>query len=109
MATPPRWTRCSAFLGALADLPTGWRALAQLVVLTPAPQDWARPFQRLVFERPLDQERRADTGPSLVGPLALLGLIGLYLAGSGASDAWSRGDWPWVLELVLGMVVVIIG
>ena len=70
-----------AILGALADLPKGWRALTQLVVLAPAPHDWARAYQRLALERPLDQERRADTGPSLVGPLALLGLIGLYLVG----------------------------
>ena len=98
-----------AILGALADLPGGWRALAQLVVVAPAPHDWARAYQRLALECPLEQERRADTGPSLVGPLALLGLIGLYLAGSSASDAWSRGDWPWVLELVSGTLVAIIG
>src|SRR6266849_5616359 len=44
-------------LGALADLPTGWRALCQLIVLGPAPHNWARAFQRLALERPLDQER----------------------------------------------------
>ena len=54
-------------LGALADLPKGWRAVSQLIVLAPAPHDWARGFQRLALERPLDQERRADTGPSPVG------------------------------------------
>src|SRR6266851_2246986 len=96
-------------VGALADVPKGWRAVSQLIVLAPARHDWARAFQRLALERPLEQERRVDTGPSLVGPLALLGLIGLYLAGSGAGDARSRGDWPWVLELVLGTLVVIIG
>src|SRR5205085_9636453 len=86
-------------LGALADLPKGWRALCQLIVLAPAPHDWARPYQRLALERPLDHERRADSGPSLLGPLALLGLMGLYAVGSNATDAWSRGDWPWVVEL----------
>src|SRR6266852_4932397 len=80
-----------AILGALADLPKGWRALTQIIVLAPAPQDWAHAYQRLALERPLEQERRADTGPSLVGPLAVLGLIGLYLVGLDVSDAWSRG------------------
>jgi hypothetical protein len=98
-----------AILGALADLPKGWRALTQLVVLAQAPQDWARTYQRLAIERPLDQERRADTGPSLVGPLAILGLIGLYLVSVNVSEAWSRGDWFLGLELVLGTLAVIVG
>ena len=34
-----------SILGALADLPIGWRALCQLVVLAPAPRDWARGHQ----------------------------------------------------------------
>jgi hypothetical protein len=38
-------------LGALADLPRGWRALCQLVVLAPAPHDWARTHQRLLGPR----------------------------------------------------------
>src|SRR5579859_729308 len=95
-------------LGALADLPRGWRAICQLVVLAPAPHDWARDFQRLALERPLESERRADTGPSLVGPLAILGLIGLYAVSSSASEAWSRGDWFSELALVLGALAVIV-
>ncbi|MDQ6673829.1 MAG: ATP-binding protein, partial [Chloroflexota bacterium] len=98
-----------AILGALVDLPKGWRAFCQLVVLAAAPQDWARVHQRLALERPLDQERRADTAPSLMGPLALLGLIGLYAVGSSASEAWSRGDWGFGLELVGGALAVIVG
>jgi hypothetical protein len=96
-------------LGALSDLPKGWRAACQLVVLAPAPNGWARGFQRLALERPLEQERRADTGPSLLGPLALLGLIGLYALGSSARDAWSRGEWMSTLELVTGNMVIIAG
>jgi Type IV secretory system Conjugative DNA transfer len=96
-------------LGALADLPKGWRALCQLIVLAPAPHDWARAHQRLALERPLDQERRADTGPSLVGPLTLLGLIGLYALGSSASEAWSRGDWFFGFELAMGSLAAIVG
>jgi len=96
-------------LGALADLPSGWRAVCQLIVLAAAPDGWARAHQRLALERPLDQERRADTGPSLMGPLALLGLLGLYAVGSSASDAWTRGDWTSALDLAIGTVVVIVG
>jgi hypothetical protein len=96
-------------LSALADLPKGWRAACQLIVLAPAPHDWAKGFQRLALERPQDQERRAGTGPSLLGPLTLLGLIGLYAIGSSVSDAWSRGEWTSVLELVIGTMVAIAG
>ena len=78
-------------------------------MLAPAPHDWARAFQRLALERPQDQERRADTGPSPVGPLALLGLIGLYFLGATVSDAWARGDWFFGLELVFGTLAVIVG
>ncbi len=56
-------------LGAMMGLPDGWRAIAQLVVVAPAAPGWARGYQRLALERPFDQNRRADTGPSLVGPL----------------------------------------
>jgi hypothetical protein len=95
-------------LSALADLPRGWRALCQLVVLAPAPRDWARAYQRLALERPLEQERRVDTGPSPLGPLVLLGLIALYAAGSSANDAWVRGDWLLLLELLIGAVALIV-
>jgi hypothetical protein len=98
-----------ALLGGLADLPKGWRAVTQLIVLRPAPHNWARTYQRLSLERPLEQERQRNAGPSLVGPLALLGLIGLYAIGSSASTAWSRGDWPWVLELIGGALALLIG
>ena len=89
-------------LGALAELPTGWRAVSQLVVLEPARPDWAKAFQRLALERPLDQERRADRGPSLALPLALLGMIGLFTIGSAVAEAWSRDDWLQAFGLTLG-------
>ena len=41
-------------LGALAALPTGWRALCQLIVLAPAPREWDRASQRLALEQPLE-------------------------------------------------------
>jgi hypothetical protein len=95
-------------LGALVDLPQGWRAVCQLIVLAPAPHDWVRPHQRLALERPLDRERHADTGPSPIGPLVLLGLIALFVAGSSASEAWSRGDGLQVLELTAGTLATIV-
>ncbi len=39
-------------LAALADLPPGWRGLAQLVLLQPASSDWAAPYRRLALESP---------------------------------------------------------
>jgi hypothetical protein len=78
-------------LSALADLPSAWRALVQLVVHEPAPADWTRRYQRLALERPLERDRARDTGPSLALPL--LGLVGAYLLYSYAASAWNRGDW----------------
>jgi len=96
-------------LGAMIGLPDGWRTTAQLVVLGPAAPGWARDYQRLALERPLEQDRRTDTGPSLVGPLALVGAIGLYQVGLMASTAWLRGDWLVTLGLAGGCLAVLIG
>ena len=60
-AAPPRPTRVLGILGALDDLPEGWRALAQLV-LRPAPDGWAGTYLRLAVEHPLAAERAA--GPA---------------------------------------------
>ena len=49
-------------LGALDDLPEGWRALAQLV-LRPAPAGWCRDYLRLAVEHPLAGERRRRARP----------------------------------------------
>jgi hypothetical protein len=54
-------------LGAMANLPAGWRMMAQLVLLRPAPADWARAYQRLALERPLEQDRARNSKPSLFG------------------------------------------
>ncbi|MBV9603220.1 MAG: type IV secretory system conjugative DNA transfer family protein [Chloroflexi bacterium] len=91
-------------LSALSDLPAGWRAVCQLIVLANAPQDWARAHQRLALERPLERERHIDTGPSPVGPLAVLALIGIVLVALSVTDTWSRGDWLPGLELASGVL-----
>jgi hypothetical protein len=80
-------------LGALLDLPEGWRGLSQLV-LRPAPDDWCRPYLRLAVEHPLAAERaagRADT--SLTG---VFWMAGLLVAGTLAYQGYQwydAGDW----------------
>jgi hypothetical protein len=93
-------------LAALADLPPGWRGLAQLLVLRPAPSDWAEPYRRLSLESPLQAERAANGGVSLVGPLLLVGLAGLALVSSSVAGAWQQGDWLGVLGPVGGLAVL---
>jgi hypothetical protein len=90
-------------LGALANLPRGWRAVVQVIVLAPAPRDWARAHQHLALERPLETERRADRAPSLVGPAALLALLGLGATIAAVADAWMRGDWLSALGLAIAV------
>ena len=60
-------------LGAMGDLPRGWRALSQLV-LRPAPDGWARPYLRLATGPPHNME---GSGTSLT---PLVGIAGLGLA-----------------------------
>ena len=75
-------------LNALGDLPPGWRALSQLVLL-PAEENWCRDYQRFSVQHPLEHERvqQANQG---VGPMlaflavvlgvAVVGLQGMTLA-----------------------------
>lgn len=80
-------------LGAMGNLPPGWRALSQLI-LRPAPDDWCRGYLRLAVEDPLAAERvaaRADTSLTSVVVLAGL-LVAGVLAFQG--DQWLQaGDW----------------
>ena len=79
-------------LGALDDLPQGWRALAQLV-LRPAPDGWCRGYLRLAVEHPLAGERapRGGTGPSADGRLRPGGPPG---AGRGRACRRTSGTPP---------------
>ncbi|WP_152413046.1 type IV secretory system conjugative DNA transfer family protein, partial [Nitrolancea hollandica] len=88
-------------LGAIGDLPPGWRGLAQLI-LRPAPDDWCQGYLRLAVEHPLAAERTG--GPSLTGVLLLAGLL---VAGTLAFQGlqWYRGaDWLH-LALLIGSLV----
>jgi hypothetical protein len=51
-------------LGALHDLPSGWRAVSQLLLIEPAPADWAKQFERLALENPATVERARGTASS---------------------------------------------
>lgn len=47
-------------LRALDNLPAGWRALNQVVLLAPAPRRWARAYQRLALQNPVAAERSVE-------------------------------------------------
>lgn len=92
-------------LGALTDLPDGWRGLAQ-VLLRPAPDDWCAGYRRLAVEHPLAAERtRAQAEPS---PASVLLLAGLLAGGTLAAQGYQWyvvQDWL-RLALVAGGVLV---
>ena len=61
-------------LGALADLPRGWRALSQLV-LEPAPASWCQDYLRLAVQHPLASERIPRPSESSMPGLMLLSIL----------------------------------
>ncbi len=96
-------------LGAMGDLPAGWRALSQLV-LRPAPADWSRDYLRLALEHPLAAERQAGgsgADTSLGSVFALLALLLLGALGLQAAVWYRAHDWPHLALLVLGAVAVV--
>src|SRR6266545_2782882 len=96
-------------LGALGDLPAGWRAVSQLV-LEPSPDDWCREHVRLAVQHPLVGERvprpSESSMPSIVLLVVLLGLAALGLQ---AYDWYQRGQWFGLLGLALTPMVVVLG
>jgi len=98
-------------LGALDDLPDGWRGLTQLV-LRPAADDWCRDYLRLAVEHPLASERATGRGDTSLTQVFALG--GLLMAGTLSVQAyrWYRlGDWSHlgllILALLLGVPAII--
>jgi len=80
-------------LGALGDLPDGWRSLSQLV-LRPAPDDWCAGFLRLAVEHPLASERASGKADTSLTSVFLMG--GLLVAGllTYRGFLWyADGDW----------------
>src|SRR4029079_9914312 len=88
-------------LASLSGLPPHWRALVQLVVVGPAKPKWARPYQRMALEPPLDRERLQWSVPSFHAPLLLLGLLALYAVGSAVLSSWTQGRPLDAIGLVL--------
>jgi hypothetical protein len=80
-------------LGALGNLPVGWRGLAQLIV-RPAPADWCRDYLRLAVEHPLAAEHAAARGDtSLTSVFLLAGLIGAGALAFQIVQWVSAGEW----------------
>lgn len=80
-------------LGALGDLPPGWRSLSQLV-LAPAPDDWCKEYLRLAVEDPLASERASGRADTSLAPVFLL--AGLLATGCLAYQGYqwfSTGQW----------------
>jgi hypothetical protein len=93
-------------LGALHDLPPGWRAVSQLVLLEPPPLDWARAYQRLALENPVAAERSTGQGggTSLSGLLTLFALGLAAVMGLNAWTAWQQDDWFALMAIAGGTV-----
>jgi hypothetical protein len=97
-------------LGALNDLPPGWRAVSQIVLLEPAPPNWARAYQRLALENPTSAERTrgGGAGTSMANVLAICGLGVFGVAGLNSWSAWERGDWVTAAMTIAGLLGVIV-
>jgi hypothetical protein len=80
-------------LGALGDLPPGWRSLSQLV-LEPATDDWCKDYLRLAVEHPLASERAGGRADTSLAPVFML--AGLLTAGCLAYQGFrwfDAGQW----------------
>ncbi|MGD9890390.1 MAG: type IV secretory system conjugative DNA transfer family protein [Dehalococcoidia bacterium] len=90
-------------LGALGDLPSGWRGLAQLV-LRPAPDDWCKGYLRFAVEHPLAAERiAARPGSSLTSVALLAGLLVVSVIAFQAHQWYAARDWLSLLLLAGGV------
>ena len=91
-------------LGALNDLPPGWRAVSQIVLLEPAPANWARAYQRMALENPHVGRTcsRREHGTSMANVLAICGLGVFGVAGLNSWSAWERGDWATAAMTIAG-------
>ncbi|MCC6178483.1 MAG: hypothetical protein IT305_24520 [Chloroflexi bacterium] len=92
-------------LGALGDLPAGWRALSQLV-LKPAPDDWCKDYLRLAVEHPLASERAGERADTSLAPVFML--AGILTAGCLAFQGyqWFQGGQWLNLALLVGGIAV---
>src|SRR5262249_34429728 len=96
-------------LRALDDLPIGWRALSQLVLIEPAPRNWARAYQPVALQNPVTADRSgpSNAGTSLTSLISLFGLGLAVLVALNAWTAWQRGDWAAIVVPTAGLVFAI--
>jgi hypothetical protein len=92
-------------LGALDDLPAGWRALCQLVLLEAAPKNWARAYQRMALQNPVSAERSgtSNAGTSLSSLITIFGLGLSAVVGLNAWNAWQCGEWGALVLTTAGL------
>jgi hypothetical protein len=90
-------------LGALSDLPPGWRSLCQLV-LAPAPDDWCKEYLRLTVEHPLASERaNAQADTSLTPVFMWMALLATGCLAYQGYQWYSAGQWLRLALLVGGI------
>ncbi|HUZ76280.1 MAG TPA: hypothetical protein VMV93_01715, partial [Chloroflexota bacterium] len=93
----------ASLLAALGSVPSGWRALSQLV-LRPAPFDWCKGYQRLAIEHALAPEQRLEhvssSSPDIVHLFAALCAVGV-VGGFGYSLV-QAGAWLPLVGLSVG-------
>ena len=96
-------------LGALADLPDGWRALSQ-AVLRPAPDTWCEGYVRLAVEHPLASERTAShADTSLTSVFLTAGLLAAVVLGLQAYQWYTTRHWAQLALLATALAVGIPG
>src|SRR5947208_827501 len=88
--------------------PGGCPAVRQVLLLEPAPANWARGYQRLALEHPIQAERagRGDAGASLSSLATIVVLAAAAAVGLNAWSAWQRGDWGTVALTAIGLLTV---
>src|SRR5262249_28852956 len=96
-------------LGALGDLPPGWRGLSQLV-LRPAPAARSRGYLRLAEEHPLAAERAAERYDTGLGSVwRTVGLAAACYVGLQAYEWYLDEDWLRLAALAVAVLGGFVG
>jgi hypothetical protein len=93
-------------LGAMGDLPAGWRALSQLV-LRPVGDDWCRAYLRLAVEHPLAAERARSGAASLLPVYVVALLLGAGAVALQAALWYDAEDWGRLALLGAALAVLL--
>lgn len=96
-------------LGALGDLPDGWRSLAQLV-LRPAPRTWCKSYLRLAMEAPFAAERgQGQADSSLASVYLLAGALAAGVLAFQGYHWYATRDWLHLGLLGAGVIAALPG